>query len=611
MPWHLLGSPSIQLGTLEALLQRANVSCRSHSLYLDFVRFLGELDPAIRGLGIEDYGELASRWINVGAGEWLFAVRGIRKRSGARDERFFELCRANGMSDELVGKLERTREHIPAFLERCADEILALEPAVVGFTSVYSQTIPSAALAHALKARAPELKIVFGGASCEGTMGPAILRAYADVDVVLRGEAERTLPDLLSRLLAGEPIPRHAGLCFRENGAIVEVSADESARVPMDEVPVPVFDEYFERLSRLELAHQILPQIPFETARGCWWGMKSHCTFCGLNGTSMVFRSKSPERVLEEVSALSLRHGVLDFTCTDNILDMKYFDSLLPEMAERGSDLSFFFETKSNLSEKQVHALRAAGIRAIQPGIESLSTPILKLMKKGVSALQNIRLLKWAARHEIHVIWNLLYGFPGEAPEEYTRMSELIPSLVHLEPPTLSALMVYRFSPYHARPAEHGIELGDPLPYYGMLYDVDEQCLGDLAQAFEYTHRDGRDPETYVGGVRAGVERWNRDWKRNSGALSYRRGPGFLVILDSRTTSASPARYTLGEQEAAVYLACDAGATVPAIVESLRESPAGALSEAEIRSLLGDFLDARLMYEERGRYLSLAVQRSS
>ena len=607
MPWHLLGSPSIQLGTLQALLERAGLACRSHSLYLEFLDFLRRSGSQRNLLDIDDYGAVCSQWMNVGAGDWVFAIPAIREVSRERDERFRALCSEAGMSDALLAELERLRDLVPAFLERCADEILAADPAVVGFTCVYSQTMASAALAHTLKSRAPRLKILFGGTSCEGPMGPALLGAFADVDCVVRGEAEPVLCELVESLFEGAPIPRKPGLCLREGGRRIEMPMAEGRRVAMDDVPVPVFDEYFERLARTDLAREIMPQLPFETARGCWWGMKSHCTFCGLNGMEMNFRSKSPERVLDELSSLARRHGVLDFTCVDNIIDMKYFDSLLPQLAERGNDYSLFFETKSNLKQRHVVALRDAGVRAIQPGIESLSTPILKLMKKGVTALQNIRLLKWCARHEIRVIWNLIYGFPGESPQEYERMAELVPLLVHLEPPSLSALMTYRFSPYFSRPAEHGIRLGGPLPYYRLLYDVDDDALADLAHVFEFTHADGRDPDSYTLELRAAIERWHRDRSLNAGALSYRRGPGFMVIVDSRTTTPEPARYTLGEEDALVYLACDAGATLEGIERALVGTPGAALTEARLRAILDDFLDARLMYVEGGRYLSLAV----
>jgi ribosomal peptide maturation radical SAM protein 1 len=293
---------------------------------------------------------------------------------------------------------------------------------------------------------------------------------------------------------------------------------------------------------------------------------------------------------------------VLDFTATDNILDMRYFETLLPVLAERGSDFSLFFETKANLTEPQVRALRAAGARSIQPGIESLSTPTLKLMKKGVSALQNIRLLKWCAMHGVRAIWNLLYGFPGESPAEYARMAELVPALVHLEPPSLCPLMVYRFSPYHARPAEHGLAIGPPLPAYRLLYDVADERLQDLAQAFEHAHTDGRDPESYVAPLRAEVERWNRDHARNAGALSYRRGPGFAVITDTRTTSPATARYTLTGEEARLYLACEAGATLAGLQRQGID-----LAEERLRALLSDLVAERLLYEEQGHYLSLAL----
>ena len=181
-------------------------------------------------------------------------------------------------------------------------------------------------------------------------------------------------------------------------------------------------------------------------------------------------------------------------------------------------------------------------------------------------------------------------------------MAELVPALVHLEPPSLGPLMVYRFSPYHARPAEHGLEIGPPLPAYRLLYDVGDERLQDLAQAFEHAHADGRDPESYVGPLRAEVERWNRDRARNAGALSYRRGPGFAVITDTRSTSPATARYTLAGEEARLYLACEAGATL----EGIRRQGID-LAEERIRDLLSDLVAERLLYEEQGRYLSLAL----
>ncbi len=73
----------------------------------------------------------------------------------------------------------------------------------------------------------------------------------------------------------------------------------------------------------------------FETSRGCWWGERNHCTFCGLNGTSMAYRSKSAERAIAELERMVGEHPGCDVQVADNILDIGYFKDFLPMLAER------------------------------------------------------------------------------------------------------------------------------------------------------------------------------------------------------------------------------------------------------------------------------------
>src|SRR6185369_12967695 len=116
-------------------------------------------------------------------------------------------------------------------------------------------------------------------------------------------------------------------------------------------------------------------------------GEKHLCTFCGLNGTGLGFRRKSHQRVLEEIVGLGRTYRSVQLTATDNILDHRYFDNVIPQLgkmrAEGDYDVSIFFEVKSNLKKEQVRALAAAGVRYVQPGIESFSDHILELMDKG------------------------------------------------------------------------------------------------------------------------------------------------------------------------------------------------------------------------------------
>ena len=155
----------------------------------------------------------------------------------------------------------------------------------------------------------------------------------------------------------------------------------------MDALPTPDYDDYFEALRASTLSTLIRPGLLAESSRGCWWGEKSHCTFCGLNGTGMKYRSKSPERVLTELAELSRRYGVNGIQFVDNILDMSYFRTMLPRLAAEGGRYALFYETKANLKREQVKLLAEAGVRWIQPGIESLDDNVLRLIGKGNSTL--------------------------------------------------------------------------------------------------------------------------------------------------------------------------------------------------------------------------------
>src|SRR5262249_731797 len=154
-------------------------------------------------------------------------------------------------------------------------------------------------------------------------------------------------------------------------------------------LPVPDYGDFFRRFAETRFRHAWQPGVFFESSRGCWWGERRHCTFCGLNGATMSYRSKSQARAVEELDALARAHPESPIAVVDNILDLGYFKEFLPALAMRGG-FDLFYETKSNLKKEQVRQLKAAGVATIQPGIESLSDEVLGLMRKGVSAAQNI-----------------------------------------------------------------------------------------------------------------------------------------------------------------------------------------------------------------------------
>jgi len=604
MPWAILRGPSIQLSTVKALLAKSGIGSKVFNFNLEWMEHLTQ-----NGFSVRDYVYIgqASR----GMGEWIFAVPPFRDTSPTELEEYRSYFvedeeKQRRVREELFAGALRMRELVPSFIDRCVEKIVAEKPRVAGFTTTFQQNVPTLYLVSALKRAAPEIVTVLGGANCDGVMGSALHRSFSFIDVVVRGEAEAIVGPLFGELVEGTKLTPLSGLCYREKGERIEVP-QTAPLTQMDDVPMPDHDDYFRDAEAMSYRTEISPPwIPFESARGCWWGQKHHCTFCGLNGTSMKFRSKSPERTLDELETISRKYRVTHFRSTDNIIEMGYFESFLPEVEKRGHDWHLFYETKSNLKKSQVAGMAAAGVLEIQPGIETLSTPILELMKKGTTALQNIRLLKWALEHRIEVRWNLLYGFPGETPEQYAQMAALVPSLLHLEPPAATLLEVHRFSPYHAQTARYALKVKGPKTFYRHIYALDEATVSDIAYSFEHEYTTPQEPKVYVKPLLAAVDAWNATWKESK--LEYRRGPGFLEILDTR--GGEGRHHHLGEIETKIYLSLDASATANSVAHELAKNarhgevvPTAEQVEAFLRQLV----DLRLVYEEGGRYLSLAI----
>ena len=250
--------------------------------------------------------------------------------------------------------------------------------------------------------------------------------------------------------------------------------------------------------------------------------------------------------------------------------------------------------------------LREAGFVSVQAGVESLSDPILKSMRKGVTAFHNVRLLKWCAELGVRLFWNVLYGLPGEPPEEYARMADLMRSLVHLEPPRLVPLALDRFSPYHERPEAFGLQPLGPRRDYGFIHPtLDAETLRALAYTFEYRHADGREPATYVRPVLQVVEAWRAAGEAAFGSLRYRRHRRGLTVTDRRP-GLPATEYRFGGAEAAAYLACEDGVTLARIDETLRAAgfdlPAGTLQD-----FLDECVAARLVHRDGPHYLALAL----
>ena len=600
MPFMGLDRPSIQLGLLKAIGQRHGFAVRT---------LHANLDLAAR-IGVDYYHALAEARGPL-VGDWLFSVEAFGAEapdSGGRlpEELAEQLAHLGGTRDEVRERLLHVREHdVPALLDALVDEVAWDQVRVVGFTCTFQQNIASFALARRLKRRFPHLVTVFGGANFDGEMGSELVRSVDCIDLAVTGEADAAFPRLLHALATGADPAAVPGVCRRADDTLV-ATAPEPPYAALDELPPPDYGEYFERAERLHLVPRAARRevwLPFESARGCWWGARHQCTFCGLNGSTMPFRSKSPRRVLDELAGLARRYRSFRFEAVDNILDPRYLKELFPAIADSGADYQIFYEAKANLTRAQLRVLARGGVTHLQPGLESLSSNVLRLMDKGVRAVQNVNLLRWARYYGIDVAWSILWGFPGESAEDYAEQAAAVPNLLHLQPPDHSGrIWLERFSPLYAQPERFGPRRCVPEASYRYVYPT-RVDLDRVAYFFDY-EIDGALPDGAYEQLRQALDAWAAAWRSEQRpTLTYWSAPGFLQIHDARWAGRT-GTYTFEGTLADIYLACtDRPATAATVRERLRlDRPVG-----YVEDVLCEFQRRGLMFRDEQLTVALAL----
>jgi len=522
MPAQELERPSLSLTQLKARVREVHGDRAEVSLaYLnhDFARFMAGAGGATGA-----YATLCANQ-HTGLPDWLFRSEAWPELPDNSDRYFARYYPGRAPAAlELRTAMLGCRARLGEFLD-AAIETHALDRAdVVGFTSMFAQNVASFALARRLKQRNPGVTIVMGGANCESPMGQELVRNVPAVDYVFSGPALLSFPEFVGHLLEGrrERCATIPGVVGRDTPA--EAAAHPiGAELPIDEPVALDYADYFASVARNFPAGEVRPVILFETSRGCWWGERSHCTFCGLNGATMSYRSMRPDGAVALINSLFERYRDRSavFFSVDNILPQAYVSEVLPRL-RTPQGATIFYEVKANLGERELSALAAAGVRQIQPGIEALSTSTLKLMRKGSTAFVNLRLLLGCVRHGIEPVWNLLVGFPGEGEEVYRMYVEQLGRLVHLWPPQGVAQVRYdRYSPYHQRPQEWGLKLRR-FDFYPLIYPFSEESLEQMAYFFmdenyEAPYLQALSP--WMGKLWQAVQHWRSRWQGRDGAL--------------------------------------------------------------------------------------------
>jgi ribosomal peptide maturation radical SAM protein 1 len=601
-PWPLYTRPSLQLGTLKAFVRSRfpSIGVRSHHLYLQVAE----------AIGYRLYHAISERtWLSETVyGALLYPERvDSIARLFRREARGVSALRGLDFG-QLVSRVKAASDQWLAATDWSGVRL-------VGFSSVLCQLTACLYLIRCLKERYAHLLIVAGGSAFSLPSGAAALRLFLDIDAVVFGEGELPLAHLIQHLVVeGRPLDDLPPA----NGILTQRSAEDPAAgrafsqlEKLDDLPLPDFDDYFETLFGFSPSKRFFPTLPVEFSRGCWWqrdtgaGTSSGCKFCNLNLQWRGYRSKSAGRAVSEVDQLTRRHRVLSMAIVDNVLPKESSDDILRGIAGLKRDMDLFAEIRATTPRAELERMRAAGMRKVQVGIEALSTRLLRKLRKGTTAIENLEIMKHCEALGIANLSNLILYFPlsdaGDV-EETLRAMEFARAF---RPPKPVGFWLGLGSPVARNPDAYGIRAVANHPNWARIFPpAIFRGLPLMVQSYRQTAVSQR---RLWKPVRAELKAWTAFYERlqrNSQPeplLSYRDGGDFMMIRERRLGGDS-ANHRLEGTSVAIYLFCGNHRPLQQIIERFSSVPS-----YKISSFLQKMTSERLMFVEDDRFLSLAI----
>lgn len=598
MPFASLPTPSIGLTQLKTVVDRQfgdSVDVEIMYLNHNFANFIS--DQTFYSHVISNNG------FSTGIGDWIF-----RKAA-------FPDCDDN--TEDYLGLYYSGNEPI----RQCIDDLLPCIDGflddmiaeygldrfdIVGFTSIFSQTTASVAMARKLKLLNPDIITVMGGPACIGETGRAFAEHFADIDYVFSGCGLVSFPQFIGYFL-GEDMPacERIGGVFSRTNVSAETVAVFGSEADINENIILDYTPFLDALDKAFPDRAVAPRLLFETSRGCWWGEKMPCSFCGLNGPSMCFRAMTSENALKQIhSILEYSDRCSFFASVDNIVPRNYLAEVFPRVSLPPTH-KIQYEVRANLEDKDIEALCRAGVTLVQPGIEALSTSTLKLMNKGTSAFSNIRFFKVCSKHPISMVWSLLIFSPGEDEGTYRKYLDDIPRLTHLYPPmAVYPIEFVRYSQYFENQEKYDLDLY-PEPSYSLIYPFDDEAVWRMAHRFTDTNADLNRMRYWLDTLGEKIRFWNRRWLNEDNLLESRlcllEQDGQSTVYDSRLGTAL--EYPLTPVEKRMLSALEKPLRIEDLVTQLKDIPENNV----VKSFDYLFNERGLLFEEDNRYMSLVV----
>ncbi len=293
---------------------------------------------------------------------------------------------------------------------RFESDLTVWSPKIVGIGGTTPSRKQSFQVANCVKDILPCTIVVYGGNHATFAARDT-LENITSIDYVLKGEAEYSFLSLCNKILRNEANEAKsiAGLCYRENGHIVE---NRSRRInSLDDLPNParhLFDhDYIFKLNHFNVDTEVIM-----TSRGC----SANCSFCSA---SRMFPGGIKSRSMESVKA-----EIDTILSVKRIKGLKLFDSTFTADREHVLEFCKMIKPYNMLWECEIRAdtvdrslleiMKESGCCFIDMGIETTNEKLLKKLNKHITVGQAENVLRWCRELGIKTKVFFIFGHPDQ-----------------------------------------------------------------------------------------------------------------------------------------------------------------------------------------------------
>lgn len=295
------------------------------------------------------------------------------------------------------------------------------------------------------------------------------------VDVVILGEAEQTVVDLLHCLDTGGSLLDVPGNAMLVDGTVVR-TAPRTVMKDLDVLPMPAWDLIdVAAYTAFRRQHGHRASLHISTTRGCPF----QCNWCAKPIYGSRYTSHSPDWVANEMAYLAQTYGIDHVWFCDDIFGLKpgWVEAFTAALEQRSLKIPFTIQSRADLLVRGNTAsdLARAGCERVWIGAESGSQSVLDAMDKGITVAQIEEAVRRCRQHNISPALFLQFGYPGETMHDIRATLDMIRSLV---------------------PDEIGVSVSYPLPgtpfYESVKHELTEKAnwtdSDDLAIMFSNTY---------------------------------------------------------------------------------------------------------------------------